>query len=145
LLPSDALCTLRCFNDSASTAIYTLSLHDALPICSRPKDLPILKIDGDRVWSSDHAVFPSAMPETLAVIGAGAVGMEFADVYASFGAKVTVIEALERVLPNEDKESSAAVEKSFRKRGIEVLAGARLEKATVGKQGVKLVVQPKNG
>src|SRR5690606_14453350 len=69
----------------------------------------------------------------------------FADVCASFGAKVTIIEALDRVLPNEDKESSAAVEKSFRKRGIEVLAGARLEKATVGKQGVKLVVQTKNG
>ena len=112
---------------------------------SRPKDLPILKIDGDRVWSSDHALFPSAMPESLAVIGAGAVGMEFADVYASFGAKVTVIEALDRVLPNEDEESSAAVTRSFKKRGIEVLTGARLEKASVGKQGVKLMVQAKNG
>src|SRR5690606_22801922 len=112
---------------------------------SRAKDLPILKIDGDRVWSSDNAVFPSAMPETLAVIGAGAVGMEFADVYASFGAKVTVIEALDRVLPNEDEESSAAVARSFKKRGIDVLTGARLEKASVGKQGVKLTVQPKSG
>lgn len=112
---------------------------------SRAKDLPILKIDGDRVWSSDNAVFPSAMPETLAVIGAGAVGMEFADVYASFGAKVTVIEALDRVLPNEDEESSAAVTRSFKKRGIDVLTGARLEKASVGKQGVKLTVQAKGG
>ena len=112
---------------------------------SRAKDLPILKFDGDRVWSSDNAVFPSAMPESLAVIGAGAVGMEFADVYASFGAKVTVIEALDRVLPNEDEESSAAVTRSFKKRGIEVLTGARLEKASVGKQGVKLMVQAKNG
>ena len=112
---------------------------------SRAKDLPILKFDGDRVWSSDNAVFPSAMPESLAVIGAGAVGMEFADVYASFGAKVTVIEALDRVLPNEDEESSATVTRSFKKRGIEVLTGARLEKASVGKQGVKLTVQPKDG
>jgi len=112
---------------------------------SRAKDLPILKFDGDRVWSSDNAVFPSAMPESLAVIGAGAVGMEFADVYASFGAKVTVIEALDRVLPNEDEESSAAVTRSFKKRGIEVITGARLEKASVGKQGVKLTVQPKDG
>ncbi len=112
---------------------------------SRAKDLPILKFDGDRVWSSDNAVFPSVMPESLAVIGAGAVGMEFADVYASFGAKVTVIEALDRVLPNEDEESSAAVTRSFKKRGIDVLTGARLEKASVGKQGVKLTVQLKNG
>ena len=85
------------------------------------------------------------MPESLAVIGAGAVGMEFADVYASFGAKVTVIEALDRVLPNEDEESSAVVTRSFKKRGIEVLTGARLEKASVGKDGVKLTVQPKSG
>lgn len=112
---------------------------------SRARDLPILKFDGDRVWSSDNAVFPSAMPESLAVIGAGAVGMEFADVYASFGAKVTVIEALDRVLPNEDEESSATVTKSFKKRGIEVLTGARMEKASVGKQGVKLTVQAKDG
>lgn len=112
---------------------------------SRAKDLPILKFDGDRVWSSDNAVFPSKMPESLAVIGAGAVGMEFADVYASFGAKVTVIEALDRVLPNEDEESSAVVTRSFKKRGIDVLTGARLEKVSVGKQGVKLTVQLKNG
>ncbi|MBI4409420.1 MAG: dihydrolipoyl dehydrogenase [Gemmatimonadetes bacterium] len=112
---------------------------------SRPKDLPILKADGDRVWNSDHAVFPAGAPASLAVIGGGAVGMEFADVYASFGTKVTVIEALERVLPLEDKDASAAVAKSYRKRGMDVLEGARLEKADVGKAGVKLVVKAKDG
>lgn len=108
---------------------------------SRPRSLPFLKIDGDRVWSSDHAVFPKALPESLAIIGAGAIGMEFADVYNSFGTKVTVIEALDRVLPNEDKESSAAVATSFKKRGITIHTGARLEKADVGKKGVKLTVK----
>lgn len=112
---------------------------------SRPRSIPILKIDGDRVWSSDHAVYASKAPATLAVIGAGAIGMEFADVFSSFGTKVTVIEALERVLPLEDKDCSAVVEKSFSKRGIRVLTGTMLEKADVGKNGVKLTVKLKDG
>lgn len=105
---------------------------------SRAKSLPFLKIDEDRVWSSDSAVFPAELPASLGIIGAGAIGMEFADVYSSFGTKVTVIEALERVLPNEDKDSSELVAKSFRKRGIEVHEGARLESADVRKDGVTL-------
>jgi dihydrolipoamide dehydrogenase len=67
---------------------------------SRPRDLPILKIDSDRVWSSDQAVFPSGQaPATLGIIGAGAIGMEFADVYNAFGTKVILIEALDQILP----------------------------------------------
>jgi len=112
---------------------------------SRPKDLPILKADGDRVWNSDHAVFPPGAPESLAIIGAGAVGMEFADVFASFGTKVTIVEALDRVLPVEDRDSSALLEKAYRKRGMEIYTGARLEKAEVGKDGVRLTVVAKNG
>ncbi len=112
---------------------------------SRARSLPILKIDGDRVWCSDQAVFPESAPATLGVIGAGAIGMEFADVYNSFGTKVTVIEALDQVLPLEDKDSAAVVEKAFKKRGIEVLTGARLEKADVKKDGVTLSVKTKSG
>jgi dihydrolipoamide dehydrogenase len=112
---------------------------------SRPKSLPILKIDGERVWSSDHAVFPENAPATLGIIGAGAIGMEFADVYNAFGTKVTVIEALEQVLPLEDKECAAVVEKSYKKRGIDVYVGARLEKADVGKEAVKLTIAGKDG
>lgn len=112
---------------------------------SRPKSLPILKIDGDRVWSSDHAVFPQNAPATLGIIGAGAIGMEFADVYNAFGTKVTVLEALEQVLPLEDKECAAVVEKSYKKRGIDMYVGARLEKAEVGKDAVKLTFAGKDG
>jgi dihydrolipoamide dehydrogenase len=112
---------------------------------SRPRSLPILKIDGDRVWSSDQAVFPNALPASLGIIGAGAIGMEFADVYNAFGTKVTVIEALPQILPLEDKDCAAVVEKSYKKRGIEIMAGAKLEKAEVGKNGVKLTVAAKDG
>lgn len=112
---------------------------------SRPRSLPILKIDGDRVWSSDQAVFPNEAPATLGIIGAGAIGMEFADVYNAFGTKVTIIEALDQILPLEDKDAAAVVEKSYRKRGIEMLVGARLEKADVRKDGVTLTVKAKDG
>lgn len=112
---------------------------------SRPRSLPILKIDGDRVWSSDQAVFPTEAPATLGIIGAGAIGMEFADVYNAFGTKVTIIEALDQILPLEDKDSAAVVEKAYRKRGVEMLVGARLEKADVKKNGVTLTVKKKDG
>ena len=119
--------------------------HIILATGSRAKSLPILKIDGDRVWSSDHAVFPSAAPASLGIIGAGAIGMEFADVYSAFGTKVTVIEALEQVLPLEDADCAAVVDKSYRKRGIDIMVSARLEKADVGKDGVTLTVATKDG
>jgi dihydrolipoamide dehydrogenase len=112
---------------------------------SRPKSLPMLKIDGDRVWSSDHAVYASKAPESIAIIGAGAIGMEFADVFASFGSKVTVIEALDRVLPLEDEESSKAVARAYKKRGIALMEGSSLDKAQVTKSKVKLTVKPKKG
>jgi dihydrolipoamide dehydrogenase len=119
--------------------------HIVLATGSRPRSLPMLEIDGDRVWSSDQAVFPEKLPASLGIVGAGAIGMEFADVYNAFGAEVTVIEALDRVLPLEDADASAVVDKSFRKRGITVHAGARLERADVGAEGVKLVVTTKDG
>ena len=119
--------------------------HVILATGSRPRDLPFLKIDHERVWDSTDAMMSQEAPGTLAVVGAGAIGMEFADVYAAFGTKVTIIEALDRVLPLEDRDCSAVVEKSYRKRGMEVYTGARLEKAEVGKGGVRLTVKTAKG
>jgi dihydrolipoamide dehydrogenase len=119
--------------------------HIVLATGSRPRDLPILKFDGERVWSSDQAVFPKAMPASIGIIGAGAIGMEFADVYNAFGSKVTVIEALEQVLPLEDADCAAVIAKSYKKRGIEMHVSARLEKADVRKDGVTLHVKGKDG
>jgi dihydrolipoamide dehydrogenase len=77
--------------------------HIIVATGSRPRDLPFLKIDHERVWDSTDAMMAKEAPETLAVVGAGAIGCEFADVYAAFGTKVTIIEALDRILPLEDK------------------------------------------
>jgi dihydrolipoamide dehydrogenase len=119
--------------------------HIIIATGSRPRDLPFLKIDHEIVWDSTDAMLCKDVPKTLAVVGAGAIGCEFADVYAAFGTKVTIIEALDRILPLEDRDCSAVVEKSYRKRGMEVFTGARLEKADIGKDGAKLTVKTAKG
>ena len=119
--------------------------HVIVATGSRPRDLPFLKIDHDRVWDSTDAMMSQEAPKTLAVVGAGAIGCEFADVYAAFGTKVIIIEAAPRILPLEDKDCSAVVEKSYRKRGMEVHTGAMLQKADIGKDGVTLTVKSAKG
>jgi dihydrolipoamide dehydrogenase len=112
---------------------------------SRPRDLSILKIDHDRVWDSTDALMAEQPPKTLAIVGAGAIGCEFADVHAAFGSKIIIIEAMDRILPLEDADCSAVVAKSYQKRGMEIHTGAKLEKAEVGKAGVKLTVKTAKG
>ncbi|HEU5260195.1 MAG TPA: dihydrolipoyl dehydrogenase [Gemmatimonadales bacterium] len=110
---------------------------------SRVKGLPQvgLELNKTTVISSDEALFLEKAPLSMAVIGAGAVGMEFADIFHAFGTKVTLIEVLPRILPLEDAEASDALTKSYRKRGIEVLTGAKVTKASVGKDKVALDVE----
>ena len=110
---------------------------------SRVKGIPALglEINKTTVISSDQALFLETAPKTMAVIGAGAVGTEFADIFNAFGTKVTLIEALPRILPIEDAEASDVVAKSYRKRGIAVHAGAKVVKADVKKDGVTLTLE----
>jgi dihydrolipoyl dehydrogenase len=110
---------------------------------SRVKGIPQigLEIDKTSVISSDEALFLEKPPATLAIVGAGAVGCEFADIFHAFGTKITLIEVLPRILPLEDAEASDSVAKSFKKRGITVTAGAKVKKATVRKDRVALEVE----
>ncbi len=107
---------------------------------SRPKDLPQigLTIDRQTMISSDEALFLEAAPKSLAIVGAGAVGCEFADVFNAFGSQVTLLEVLPRVLPVEDAEMSDVVAKAFKKRGIAVFAGAQIQKVEKGTGGVAI-------
>jgi dihydrolipoamide dehydrogenase len=119
--------------------------HVIIATGSRPRDLPFLRIDHERVWDSTDAMMSQAAPRTLAIVGAGAIGCEFADVYAAFGTQVTLIEVADRILPLEDRDCSAVVEKSYRKRGMTVLTGTKLEKAEIGNDSVKLTVKTPKG
>jgi dihydrolipoamide dehydrogenase len=110
---------------------------------SRVKGIPQigLEINKSTVISSDEALFLESAPKSMIVVGAGAVGSEFADIFNAFGTKITLVEALPRILPIEDAECSDALAKSFRKRGIDVMAGAKVLKATVGKDSVTLEIE----
>ena len=97
--------------------------------------------DGDRIWSYREAMVPKTCPKTLLVIGSGAIGIEFASFYRALGAEVTVIEALDRILPVEDEEVSAAAQKAFQKRGLKFRVGAKVGKLSKVKNGVAVTLE----
>ena len=102
---------------------------------SQPKSLPGVTIDEKLVVSSNGAVRNEARPKSIIVIGAGAVGMEFADVYAAYGTQVTVLEALPRVLPVEDEDASALLARLFSRRGITIKTGVKVSSVKPGGPG----------
>ena len=107
-----------------------------------PRSLPGTPFDGERVLAAKHAMVLPERPKKLLIIGSGAIGMEFAYFYNAFGTEVTVVEMLDRVLPVEDREVSAAVEKAFKKQGVTLLTGHKTESIEVTDAGVKAVVRP---
>src|SRR5882762_3534709 len=110
---------------------------------SRVKGLPQigLELNKTTVLSSDEVLVLEKAPKTMAVVGAGAVGCEFADVFAAFGTQITLIEALPVILPLEDADCSAELTKSFKKRKIDVLPAAKIGDVKVGKSSVTMSVE----
>lgn len=132
--------------DKAPGRSQTLQARNVvLATGARARALPLLAFDGDRVWSYREALSAPALPRSLVVIGAGAIGMEFASFYAALGTQVTVVEAAERVLPASDVEVSAFVQQSMARQGIRFLTGARLQGAEVQADGVQLNVLQGSG
>jgi dihydrolipoamide dehydrogenase len=110
-----------------------------------PKMLPGLKADGARILTSTEALALEFVPKSFIVLGAGAVGAEFASIYRSFGSSVTLVEMLPRVLPMEDEDLSSELQKAFKKRGIEVRVSTRVEDVKVGERGVELQIRNGRG
>lgn len=123
--------------------VYTATKAVVIATGTRVKGIPQigLEINKTSVISSDEALFLEKAPKSLAIVGAGAVGVEFADIFNAFGTEVTLIEALPRILPVEDTESSKTIAKIFKKRKITVLEGAKVTKATVTDKKVTLDVE----
>jgi dihydrolipoamide dehydrogenase len=121
------------------------SRHVVLATGSAPKMLPGLKADGARVITSNEALGLEYVPKSMIILGAGAVGVEFASIYVRFGSAVTLVEMLPRVLPIEDEEVSAELHKALKKRGIEVRAGTRVEGVKVSDKSVEVQVQSDKG
>lgn len=139
--PDRSVC-VRAADGSAQTL---RARHTLVATGARARPLPALPFDGDRVWSYRDALAARERPASLLVIGAGAIGMEFASFYATLGTQVTVVEAQARVLPTGDAEVSAFVAKAFERDGIRVRTGARMEAAQVGPDGVQLSLQTASG
>ena len=111
--------TLAVEKDGAETSDLR-ARHIVLATGARPRALPGIEPDGDRIWTYKEAMVPDAMPGSLLVIGSGAIGIEFASFYRDMGAEVTVVEILPEILPAEDAEIAAAARKSFEKQGMHI-------------------------
>ncbi len=105
---------------------------------SQPRSVPGVEIDRKRIITSDEAIGLKEIPKSFAIMGSGAVGVEFASIFRRFGSDVTLVELLPRIVPIEDEAVSAELERSFRKQGIKVLTGTRVTSARPGADGVDI-------
>ena len=114
-----------------------------LAVGARARALPQigLEADGDRIWAYREAMAPKFMPKSIVVIGSGAIGIEFGSFYRALGCDVTVVEAVDRIMPVEDEEVSKAAQKSFEKRGMKFKLGAKVTKVSKDAKGVKVAVE----
>ncbi|MCC5829843.1 MAG: dihydrolipoyl dehydrogenase [Phycisphaeraceae bacterium] len=106
-----------------------------------PRELPGTPFDGKTIISSKEAMTLEDQPEELLIVGAGAIGMEFAYFYNAFGTKVTIVEMLDRLLPIEDEEVSKAIEKSFKKQGIKIYTGHKTTEVKKTDDGVEITIE----
>jgi dihydrolipoamide dehydrogenase len=112
---------------------------------ARARDLPFAKADGKRIWTYRHAMVPPEMPTKLLVIGSGAIGIEFASFYNDMGAKVTVVEMLDRILPVEDADVSDFMMKNLTKQGMDIRASTGVQKITDTGKGISAEIKDKDG
>jgi dihydrolipoamide dehydrogenase len=114
--------------------------HVVLATGSEPRSLPGLSIDGQRVITSDHALRLDHVPGSVVILGGGVIGVEFASVWRSFGAEVTIVEMLPHLLPPEEESSSKLLERAFRRRGIGYELGAKFESVKESATGVTVTL-----
>jgi len=112
---------------------------------SQPRSVPGIELDRKRIISSDEAIGLQEIPKSIAIMGSGAVGVEFASIFRRFGSEVTIIELLPRIVPVEDEAVSTELERSFRKQGIKVLTDARVTSARARTAGVDIEAQTPDG
>ncbi|WP_445784222.1 dihydrolipoyl dehydrogenase [Sphingorhabdus sp.] len=112
---------------------------------ARARDLPFAPADGKHIWTYRHAMVPPEMPKKLLVIGSGAIGIEFASFYNDMGADITVVEMLDRIVPVEDADVSAFLEKSLTKQGMTIMTGAGVESLKATATAVSATIKGKDG
>ncbi len=119
--------------------------HIIVATGARARDLPFAPADGERIWTYRHAMTPKEMPGKLLVIGSGAIGIEFASFYNDLGAKVTVVEMMDRIVPVEDADVSAFLEKALTKQGMDIRTKTGVEALTTSATGIKAKIKAADG
>jgi dihydrolipoamide dehydrogenase len=119
--------------------------HIVIATGARARELPKAKSDGKRIWTYRHAMTPAEMPTKLLVIGSGAIGIEFASFYNDMGAEVTVVEMMDRIVPVEDADVSAFLEKQLKKQGMTIHTSANVGAIENGADAVKVTLKTKDG
>jgi len=119
--------------------------HVILATGARARDLPELQADGKFIWTYKEAMVPKTLPKSLLVVGSGAIGIEFASFYRDLGSNVTVVEIMDRILPNEDLEISTFSQKAFERRGMAIHLGARVQSLQTGADDVTVSIQDGDG
>lgn len=131
--------------DAAGKKTEYTAKHIIIATGARSRELPNLKIDGKKIIGYRQAMTPDKQPASLLVVGAGAIGVEFAYFYNTIGTKVTIVEYMDRIVPVEDEEVSRALERSFKKQGISILTGASVESVNTSGKTCKVQVKTKTG
>lgn len=131
--------------DGATSALTTK--HTIIATGAKPREIPAVGaiFDGERIMSSWQALNMKSVPKSLLIVGAGAIGVEFASMYRTFGSQVTLVEALPRIVPNEDEEISAELTKSLSKRGITIMTSAKLNNVAHHGDGVRAIITDASG
>jgi len=135
--------TLTVTKDGKSTELAAKNIIVATG--ARARDLPFAKADGKRIWTYRHAMVPPEMPTKLLVIGSGAIGIEFASFYNDMGAKVTVVEMLDRIVPVEDADVSTFLHKSLVKQGIDIRPSTGVQAITDTGSGIRAEIKAADG
>ncbi|MBL7962083.1 FAD-dependent oxidoreductase, partial [bacterium] len=137
--------TLSVTDTAGKESVQVKAKHIIIATGARARMLPNLKADGKRILTSTEAMIVQDVPKSIAIIGAGAIGIEFAYLFNTFGAKVTVIEMLPGILPVEDEEISQTLSKIFTKKGIDIHTNTKVDKVDVGANDVTLTISGKDG
>jgi dihydrolipoamide dehydrogenase len=119
--------------------------HIIIATGARTRVIPGIEVDRERVWTSTEAMLAKSIPTTMIVIGSGAIGVEFAYFYNSFGTKVTIVEMMPTLVPNEDEDIAKELERSFKKQGMTIMTKTKVVSARSVDDGVEVVVEGADG
>lgn len=140
----DGQFVIEATNKAAEPSLFQ-ARHVILATGAKPRSLPTIQIDGQTIWSARDAMTADKRPESLLVIGSGAIGIEFASFYSTFGTKVTVVEIQDRILPVEDHDISSHMQKSLGQQGVQILTKTQVKSCKPSGLGVDVVMESADG